>query len=129
VGLPEWVNAMKTEEGKAAVGAFLKQCQIICEIAKTAMKNKKSLSGDNFYGNKFHESIIKLFPFESQFKRFVASSDQKESEWPKFSSFIATLKIYHCQTRSTSGSTKAAPHDLPIRASTQYCKDDSEPGA
>ena len=90
--LPEWINDMKTEADKAAVDAFLKQCQIVCEIAKTAMKNKKSLSGDNFYGNKFHEAIIKLLPFESQFKRFVASSDQEEREWSKFSSFIATLK-------------------------------------
>jgi Domain of unknown function (DUF4145) len=83
---------MKSEKGKAVVDDFLKQCQIVCEVAKTAMKNKKSLSGDNFYGNKFHDTIINLLQSEAQLKRLVAASDQEESEWSKLSSHIATLK-------------------------------------
>jgi hypothetical protein len=83
---------MKTEEGKAVVDTFLKQCQMVCEIAKTAMKNRKSLAGDNFYGNKFHDAIINLLQSETQLKRLIAANDQEESEWSELFSPIATLK-------------------------------------
>jgi hypothetical protein len=92
MGLPEQVNTTKTEEAKAVSDAFLKQSQVSCEIAKTAMKNRKSLSGDNYYGNKFHGTIINLLQSEAQLRKFVAAGDQEGNEWSKLSPCIETLK-------------------------------------
>jgi hypothetical protein len=70
----------------------LKECQSSCEISKKAIKNRNSLSGDNFYGNKFHDTIIRLLKYEAQLKKLIGSSDQEEHEWSKFSSYVASLK-------------------------------------
>jgi hypothetical protein len=38
--------------------ALLTQCELLCETAKKAERNAKSLSGENFYGNQFHERLV-----------------------------------------------------------------------
>jgi hypothetical protein len=46
--------------------------QKICEVAKTANKNGKSLSAEGFYGNKFHELTVELAGFQAKFSPLMA---------------------------------------------------------
>jgi hypothetical protein len=64
---------MKIEETKLLLENFIKQCQAACEIAKAAARNKKSLAGDNFYGNKFHNSLVNLSQSQARIKKLLAS--------------------------------------------------------
>jgi hypothetical protein len=66
---------MRLEEAKTVIEAFLKQCQASCGVAKTAVKNRKSLSGDNFYGNRFHDSLIALSQSEAKLKKLLAAGN------------------------------------------------------
>jgi hypothetical protein len=45
----------------------------ICEVAKTANKNGKSLSADGFYGNKFHDLTVKLAGVQAKFLPFLVA--------------------------------------------------------
>jgi hypothetical protein len=83
---------MKPEEATAAIEAFLRQCQAVCNVAKTAAKNRKSLSGDNFYGNKFHDSLIAISQSEFKIKKLIAAGKLEESEAAKLSSCIETVR-------------------------------------
>lgn len=83
---------MKPEEAKAVTDDFLKQCKEACEIARTAAKNRKSLSGDNFYGNKFHDVVVALSRNEARLKKLAATGNLEENEVTKLSSSIETLK-------------------------------------
>ncbi len=83
---------MKPEEAKAVIDAFLKQCQASCDIAKTATKNRRSLSGDNFYGNKFHSSLILLSQSEGKIKKLLGIAHMEEHEATRLSSCIETIK-------------------------------------
>jgi hypothetical protein len=83
---------MKYEEAEAAIDALLKQGKEACEVARSAAKQRKSLSGDNFYGNKFHGIVIAISNNESKLKKLAAAGKLEESEVTKLSSSIGTLK-------------------------------------
>lgn len=92
LGLPEQASEMKPEEAKAVIEDFLRQCQAICDVAKTAVKNRKSLSGDNFYGNKFHDLLISLSQSEAKLRKLTVADSLEERETGKLSSSIDTIK-------------------------------------
>lgn len=48
---------MTSDEAKSLLAHLCAQAKAVNEIAKTAKRNGKSLQGDNFYGNKFHDAI------------------------------------------------------------------------
>ncbi len=83
---------MKPEEAKAVIEDLLRQCQAICDVAKTAIKNKKSLSGNNFYGNKFHDSLIALSQAETRLTSLIAAANLEASESAMLSSCIEIIK-------------------------------------
>ena len=91
MGFPEQASQMKPEEAKAVADNLLKQVKEACEIARTAMRHRKSLSGDNFYGNKFHQLVIALSNNEAKLKKLAADT-LEESELAKLSSSIETIK-------------------------------------
>jgi hypothetical protein len=83
---------MKPEEAKTAIDAFLKQGREACEVARSAAKHRKSLSGDNFYADKFHRIVIALSNNEAKLKRLAVAGKLEESEVSSLSSSIETLK-------------------------------------
>src|SRR5688572_6952007 len=82
---------MKPEEARAAIDGLLKQGKEACGLAKSAAKHRKSLSGDNFYGNKFHEVVIALSKNEAKVSK-LAAGKLEGGEATKLSSSIETLK-------------------------------------
>lgn len=83
---------MTSVEAKAAIDDYLKQGREACEVARAAAKQRKSLSGDNFYGNKFHRLVIALSQNESKLKKLAANASLEESEAASLSSSMETLK-------------------------------------
>jgi Domain of unknown function (DUF4145) len=71
MGLSGWEKEMTTEEMKAFVATFVEQCQTANDISKAASKGKKSLAGDNFYGNKFHNVLVELSKLKAKLKKLV----------------------------------------------------------
>ena len=69
---------MSNTEGNLG-SALLKQCDLLCETAKKAERNSKSLSGDNFYGDQFHERLVAIANHERLFLAAIegASLEQK----------------------------------------------------
>jgi hypothetical protein len=52
---------MTTEEARAALEELQGHCHTICcEIARPANRHRKTLSGDNFYGKRFHKAVLAL---------------------------------------------------------------------
>ena len=97
---------MKPEEAKTVIKDFLRQCQTICDVAKTAVKNKKSLSGDNFYGNKFHDLLIALSQSETNLKKLLAAGNLEENETVKFSSCRGTIVSTTAKPAQRAGALK-----------------------
>jgi hypothetical protein len=72
---------MNVEEIQIEVGNYLKQCEQICEITKTAHRNSKSLSGNNSYGNRFHDAVVSLTTSENKLikgMRDVCEEEERE---------------------------------------------------
>ena len=51
---------MNPIEAKTALGHLCVQAKAVTETAKTGMRNGKSLRGDNFYGNRFHDAVTAM---------------------------------------------------------------------
>lgn len=94
---------MKPDEAKTVIGAFLKQAQEACDIAKVALRQRRSLAGDNFYGNKFHKLVIALSQTEAKLKKLAAVAGLEESEVASLSSSIEIIK----STQTTTNKARA----------------------
>lgn len=81
---------MNIEESTQIIESFLAQCEEICDVTKTAGKNKKSLSGSNFYGNKFHNLLVEISRLESTVSKLIVASNFDEGE--KFSPYVNIIK-------------------------------------
>lgn len=83
---------MKIEESSQIIELFLTQCEEICSITKTAAKNNKSLSGSNFYGNKFHNLVVDISRLEVGIRKLIIAGGLEDCEGEKFSPYVNTLK-------------------------------------
>lgn len=92
MGLQEWTIVMKAEEVNQVLELFLIQCEELCNAAKTAAKNSKSLSGSNFYGNKFHNLVVVMSRLETDVRALIAASGLKDYEEEKYSPHVNILK-------------------------------------
>jgi hypothetical protein len=81
---------MTADEAKAISNELQKEASKACEVARTAQRNNQSLKGDNFYGNKFHESVIALSRLEAAIK--PTAVDLGSTSASALSRHIATLK-------------------------------------
>lgn len=92
MGLQERLIIMKSEEINQVIAPFLTQCEDLCSTAKTAARNKKSLSGSNPYGNKFHDLVIEISRMEVSVRALIADGGLEGYEGEKFSPYVDTLK-------------------------------------
>ena len=72
--------------------AICSSAQKICENAKTAKRNNKSLKSDNFYGNRFHELIVKLAGLETDLVDSLATTNLSASCIEEFNVHLAKIK-------------------------------------
>jgi hypothetical protein len=75
---------MTSSEAKTALTSLCDEAKAATEIAKTAIRNKSSLRGDNFYGRKFHQSVVNLSSLApklaSLFSQFTSENDLRACE-------------------------------------------------
>ena len=76
MGVYKQINSMKIEEVKANLEEYLKQCESACALTKTAFRNKKSLSGENPYGRKFHDTVVSLSAFERNLIKMLGTIEE-----------------------------------------------------
>lgn len=82
---------MSPQEAKELVNKLQLLCRETVETAKTASRHSRSLSGHNFYGDKFHQQIVNISTIETQLKSFF-SKCLEETELTKFYSLLDELK-------------------------------------
>jgi len=66
--------------------------QKICEVAKTANKNGKSLSADGFYGNKFHDLTVELAGLQAKFLPFLIAAEIAPEPRQEFDGHLNIVK-------------------------------------
>lgn len=109
---------MKIEESNQIIESFLTQCEEICSVAKTAERNKKSLSGSNHYGNKFHDLLVEISRLEVGIRKLITAGGLEDCEGEKFSPYVNTLKS---STAISSKKTEA------LKQLRLFCKSDLLP--
>ena len=72
---------MTSQEARAVLEELQEQCRAICDIAKVAKRNTKSLSGHNPYGERFHDAVVALSKSETKLGPVMAAAglDGEES--------------------------------------------------
>lgn len=83
---------MNPEEMRQTLEKFQLICADILEISKTASKNNKSLSGDNFYSKKFHQAIVEISKLELAMDSILALLPLDTADSANFRKAIDTLK-------------------------------------
>ncbi len=83
---------MTADEAKSAVANYQKKCEVTYEVAKTGSRNKQSLSGSNFYGNKFHDSVIEMSKAETVYQKVVEASRLDDATKTKLAQYSSALK-------------------------------------
>jgi hypothetical protein len=83
---------MDLEAVKHALKELLSVSEEAYSVSKTAAKNRQSLSGDNFYGNKFHALIVKLSQLETKLHPIADRLLTDASDKAKFISRLEILR-------------------------------------
>ena len=83
---------MNVAELRSAISAFMKVCEGIYAISEKALRSKKSLSGRNFYAEKFHIEILEISRFESNILLVIESHQIQNLDLSVLRSYISVLK-------------------------------------
>jgi len=83
---------MNVGELRSAISDFLKVCEGIYTISEKALRSNKSLSGRNFYAEKFHIEILELSRFESNILLVIEFHQIQNLDLALLQSYISVLK-------------------------------------
>ena len=83
---------MSQQKIKDLIGKLQNICRDAVNTAKTASRNRISLSGHNFYGDKFHGHLVEISSLETQIQTNVVNF-LSETETTKLSSIFVFNKI------------------------------------
>lgn len=96
---------MFQQKAKDILSKLQNACREAVETAKTASRNGKSLSGHNFYGDKFHAQIVEISARESELESFL-SDCLKEDEFNQLKLFLSSIKSTSLQKKQRIDSLK-----------------------
>lgn len=96
---------MSQQKAKELLGNLQFFCRDAVKTAVTASRNNISLSGHNFYGNKFHEYIIKISALEKQIEETIGNL-LSDDEKTKFNSLLSAIKSTSLSKKSRQDSLK-----------------------
>lgn len=82
---------MPQQKARDTISKLQNACREAVEIAKTASRNSKSLSGHNFYGDKFHTQVVEISACESELQSFL-SGCLDEGEFSQLKSLLSSIK-------------------------------------
>ncbi|MEH2146056.1 hypothetical protein, partial [Nostoc sp.] len=83
---------MNVGELRSAISALMKVCEGIYTISEKALRSKKSLSGRNFYAEKFHIEILEISRFESNILLVIESHQIHNLDLAVLRNYISVLK-------------------------------------
>ena len=83
---------MTIQEAKTILDALETQCRSICDIAKTASKNSKSLTGENNYGSRFHSAVVAVSKIETNLRPILTAAGAVGNDTQKLSDLLNILK-------------------------------------
>lgn len=64
-----------SEAAAKIVAEILDRCSALTETAKTAETHRKSLDGDAYYGNRFHDELVEFASVEAKIRPLIKSLD------------------------------------------------------
>lgn len=99
---------MKFDEAKKMLSVLQTSCENANKIAKVALKNRASLSGDGFYGRKFSEAILGISKAEADLEKLFKSYEPSGDENTKLKVCTSNLK----STKSAYAVRAGALNDL-----------------
>lgn len=82
---------MFQQKAKDTLSKLQNACREAVETAKTASRNGKSLSGHNFYGDKFHTQVVEISAYESELENYLAGC-LNENDFNQLKSFLSSIK-------------------------------------
>jgi hypothetical protein len=97
---------MTSQEGRAVLEDLQGYCQSICDIAKVANKNGKSLSGQNPYGERFHAAVVALSKVETRLGPVLIAAGSDGDVSGKLSGLLDLLKSPKTEPRRRSDIVK-----------------------
>src|SRR5689334_9035972 len=97
---------MTSAELKEAVDGLITQAKDVCETAKAAARNRKSLTGDNFYGNKFHTRAVSLASTEARLTRALSEDSVAAGYRSRIIENLATIRSVQSSPRQRNDSFK-----------------------
>jgi hypothetical protein len=71
---------------------MLRDAERACEIARVAVRNKKSLAGANPYGNKFHSAAVSITTTEGKVWPLLNGLDLRPPDVERFNRNLSVLK-------------------------------------
>src|SRR5262245_23553496 len=104
---------MNPESAAGTVAAFLKVSEELFDIAKTAFKNKKSLHGRNFYGDKFQAALISLGKVKGDLDKIFEAVGFNEADINEMRGLISTIE---------SGAEKIPNRSKALKAISYKCQ-------
>lgn len=84
---------MENTDVAKMLGQMMALAVAISETAKTAYRNKKSLSGDNHYGHRFHTDVVKISTQQAKLRPILRGLGLDESDVTEYENLIEALKI------------------------------------
>ena len=97
---------MKAPEAQALLTNLLSDAAKGCDIAKTAARNSKSLSGDNPYGNRLHAVTVALSTTESKLRCLLQGLELAPADLEGFARHLTLLKSTNAKPKDRSASLK-----------------------
>jgi len=83
---------MNVEEFRSEINTFIKSCESIYSVSEKALRNQKSLSGMNFYAEKFHNEVLELSRLESKILSIIEPCQIQNLDSAVFRSYLSVLK-------------------------------------
>lgn len=93
---------------------LLKHCNDLAAAAKTAQRNKKSLSGDNFYGQKFHGIVIAVRAVVARLDKVMRATTISTDAWNEVRDSVDIL----CSPTEKSAARNASLRELKLLSET-----------
>lgn len=83
---------MTSQEATGAVDQLLGHCATVCDIAKVAARNRKSLKGHNSYSQRFHDAVVALARAEARIGTVLAAAGLEADASAKVFDHLGVLK-------------------------------------
>lgn len=83
---------MKAPEAQALMSSLLSNAEKACEIARIATRNRKSLAGDNPYGDRFHDMAVALSTAEEKLRPVLNGLALSPNDLERFNRNLSVVK-------------------------------------